>query len=52
MIGGLIMVVVLLVILPLTFMVSGAVAAAVLGHSLWRDGEARAEGGELVDLDR
>ncbi len=52
MIGGLIMVVVLLVVLPVTFMVSGAVAAVVLGQSLWKSGEARAEISELVDLNR
>lgn len=52
MLGGLVMVLVLIVILPVTFMVTGAVVAVVLGNSLWKDGETRAEGSELVDLNR
>ena len=52
MLGALIMVSVLLLILPVTFVVSGAIGAVVLGQSLWKDGEARAGDSELVDLNR
>jgi len=50
--GGATMVLVLVVGLPLVFMATGAVLAAVLGQSLWRDGEVRHRGGELVDVNR
>lgn len=50
--GGLVMAFVLVVALPVIFMVTGALAAVVVGESLWRDGEARAEGSEPVDLNR
>jgi hypothetical protein len=46
------MVLVLVVGLPLVFMATGAVLAAVLGQSLWSDGEARHRGGEPVDVNR
>jgi hypothetical protein len=41
--GPVIMVLTLVFILPATFMVLGAIVAAVLGQSLWRDGEERDE---------
>ncbi len=47
--GAVIMVLVLL-IFPIVVIMSGAVAAAVLGHFLTVDGEARNEGSELLDL--
>lgn len=49
MLGALIMVLILIVILPATFMVSGAITAMVLGESLWRHGETRALDAELVE---
>ena len=52
MLGAVIMVLILTVVLPVTFMVSGALIAIVLGQSLWRDGESRASRSELVDLNR
>lgn len=52
MLGGLVMVLVLVVILPVTFTIIGAVIAAVLGRSLWQDGEARARGSELIELNQ
>lgn len=50
MIGAVIIVVVLLVVLPVGFLMGGAVVAAILGESLRRDAEKRHEGSELVDL--
>ena len=47
MLGALIMV--LVVVLPVTFMVSGAITALVLGESLWRRGETRASDAGLVE---
>lgn len=50
--GAVIMALVLTVVLPLTFMLTGAVLSMVLGWSLWRNGEVRAVGLELTDLNR
>jgi hypothetical protein len=50
--GALIMVFVLVIGFPLTVMASGAVLAVILGQSLWRDGEERHPGSELVGLNR
>ena len=59
MLGALIIILVLLAILPVIFMAIlpaivaiVAIVAVVLGWSLWRDGETRAEGSELVALNR
>ena len=52
MLGAVIMVLVLTVALPVTFMITGAVLSMVLGWSLWSDGESRAAGSELVQLNR
>ena len=52
MFGALIMVFVLVVGFPVVFLATGAVLAAILGQSLWRDGEDRHHGSELVDLNR
>lgn len=52
MLGGFIMVFVLVVGLPVTFLVTGTVLSVILGHSLWRDGEDRHRGSELVVLNR
>lgn len=50
MIGAVIIVVVLLVVLPVSFLVGGGVFAAILGSSLKADAEHRHEGSELIDL--
>ena len=49
MIGAVIIVVVLLVVLPVGFLLGGAVLAALLGQSLDADGRKRHEGSELLD---
>jgi hypothetical protein len=49
--GAIIMVVVLLLI-PVGVLLTGAVAAAVLGTALTRDAEQRCAGSELIDLNR
>jgi hypothetical protein len=49
-IGAIAIAVVLLLAIPVGVSLAGAVMAAVLGTSLKDDGEARAEGSELVDL--
>jgi hypothetical protein len=51
MLGAIILVVALLAIPPMVLM-SGMIAAAVLGESTARDAEARFEGSELIDLNR
>ena len=51
MLGGIVIVVVLLAIVPVVLM-SGMVVAAVLDHVLTTDAEARHEGSELIDLNR
>lgn len=47
--GALVIVVVLLAI-PVMVLVSGAAAAALLGHVLRREGEATHPGSELIEL--
>jgi hypothetical protein len=49
-IGAVIIVLVVVVVLPVSFLVGGMVVAAVLGQSLTRDAARRHEGTELVDL--
>ena len=51
MLGGIVIVVVLLAIVPMVLM-SGMVVAAILDHVLTTDAEARHEGSELIDLNR
>lgn len=50
--GALMMVFVLVIGFPLTVMASGVVLAVILGQSLWRDGEDRHSGSELMELNR
>ncbi|MGI8754743.1 MAG: hypothetical protein ACR2MB_02570 [Acidimicrobiales bacterium] len=52
MLGPLIMVLVLVVGLPVAFLATGTVLSVVLGQTLWRDGEDRHRGSELVSLNR
>ncbi len=47
---GAIAIVIVLLVLPILVVMSGAVAAAIIGHFLVTDAEARHEGSELVDL--
>jgi hypothetical protein len=50
--GPFIMVFVLVVVLPMSFLIGGAVVAAVLSVSLKSNAEATHEGSELIDLNR
>jgi hypothetical protein len=47
---GVVAIVAVLLILPIVVCMSGALAAAILGHALWSDAEARNEGSELLEL--
>ena len=48
--AGAVAIVIVLLLIPVAVLMSGAVAAAILGHALWKDGDARHEGSELVEL--
>lgn len=48
--AGAIVLVVVLLLFPVIVGLGSALLAAVLGHTLWKDGEARHEGSELIDL--
>ena len=50
MIGAVLIVLVVVVIIPVSAMVGGGVATAILGHLLTKEGEASHEGSELIDL--
>lgn len=50
--GAILMVIVLVLVIPVAVLVSGAVAAALLGWSLKADAEARNQGSELIDLNK
>ena len=50
--GGAIAIVVVLLVFPALAAMGGVVAAAALGTLLWKDGEARHEGSELVRMNR
>ncbi|MFZ9383934.1 MAG: hypothetical protein ACO27U_04590 [Ilumatobacteraceae bacterium] len=47
---GAIVLIVILFAFPIVVGLSSVAIAALLGHLLWKDGEARHEGSELVDL--
>lgn len=49
MLGGIAIILVVLLI-PVGVMIAGAVASAVLGEVLHRDGKRRHEGSELLDI--
>jgi hypothetical protein len=49
--AGAIAIVVVLLVFPSLVLISGGVGSAILGYVLQRDGEARFEGSELLDLD-
>jgi flagellar basal body-associated protein FliL len=48
--GAVLMVLILLVVLPVAFLIGGAILAAILGQSLTVTKERDFEGSELVDL--
>ena len=50
MLGAIILAVVILVIIPVSVCMSGAVVAGILGWAAKDDAEARHEGSELIDL--
>ncbi len=47
---GAIAIVLVLLLIPVVVIMSGAVASAILGEVMYRDGRARNEGSELLDL--
>jgi hypothetical protein len=48
--GALIITVILVVVIPVSVILTGAVVAGILGWSLKDNGEATHEGSELIDL--
>jgi membrane glycosyltransferase len=50
--GAILMVIVLVLVIPVAVLVSGAVVAALLGWSLKADAEARNKDSELIDLNK
>ena len=50
MLGAAIIVIVLIVVIPVGVVMSGAFGAAVIGHFVRREADARHEGSELLDL--
>jgi hypothetical protein len=48
--AGAIAIVVVLLLIPVLVIMSGAVASAILGEAMYRDGRLRNEGSELLDL--
>jgi hypothetical protein len=49
-VAGAVIITVLLLLAPVFIIISFGVLAALLGDLLWRDGEARNEGSELLDV--
>jgi hypothetical protein len=52
MLGGILIAVVLVVVIPVLVMMTGPLVAAALGWSLKEDAEATHEGSELIALNR
>jgi hypothetical protein len=52
MLGALILAFVLVVVIPVAVMMSGPIAAVLLGQTLTEDAEERHEGSELIDLNK
>ncbi len=50
MLGAIILAVIIVVAIPVSIMMTGAIVSAILGWSLKDNGEATHEGSELVDL--
>ncbi len=49
--AGAVLIIVALLLFPVLFLMSGALAAGIFGESLARDGAKRYEGSELLELD-
>ena len=49
--AGAVIITVTLLVFPVVVTMSGALASAILGESLYRNGRASNEGSELLDLD-
>jgi hypothetical protein len=52
MLGGVLIVIAIVIVIPVGLMMAGPVVAAALGWSLKEDAEARNEGSELIALNR
>jgi hypothetical protein len=52
MLGGIVIAIVLVILIPVAVMMTGPVIAALLGWTLKDDAEARNEGSELIALNR
>ena len=50
MLGAIIIAVIILIAIPVSIMMTGAIVAGILGWSLKDNGEATHEGSELIDL--
>jgi hypothetical protein len=48
--GALVIAIIILVVIPVSVILTGALVAALLGWSLEENGEATHEGSELIDL--
>lgn len=48
MIGGIVIAVVLLLVLPVAFIITGGILSVILGQSLSKEGEYLNEGSELI----
>lgn len=48
--AGAVVIIIALVMAPVVICLSFTVLAALIGQLLWRDGEARNEGSELLDV--
>jgi hypothetical protein len=49
-VAGAIIIVIVLLVIPVLVLMSGGIAAAILGETLERDAEVRFEDSELLDL--
>ena len=52
MIGAIILAIVIVIAIPVGVLMSGGVAAAIIGHFLKEEGEASHPGSELIDLNK
>ncbi len=52
MLGAVLLAIVIVVVIPVGVLISGGLAAALLGWSLKEDAEQRNEGSELIELNR
>ena len=48
--AGAIIIVIVLLLIPVLVLMSGAIASAIIGESMETDSESRHEGSELLDL--